>query len=236
MTPSKTKMQAKTTLQLRRKRPRSGGWLLGGAFLVIAIAFVWPRSQLRRSLLPVTKAGDIAPLAMEGGDPHLRALLRTISASESNDASPYTILYGGTHVADLSHHPDRCLLITTGPNKGKCTTAAGRYQFITSTWEEKAPFYHPEPSGVLFWRHYSYEAVYQDWVVYNWLADPDAWDIDIKATLKQGEIEQVLQTLSGTWTSLGSGIEDNWFTPYLPEIYQDLLEQELKQGEISKVQ
>ena len=32
------------------------------------------------------------PLAMVGGDPHVRALMRTISVSESNDANPYGLL------------------------------------------------------------------------------------------------------------------------------------------------
>lgn len=212
----------------RPRRPRVGLPLAVGLVLAgMAIAANWPKYDWRRSLLPIAPVGTIAPLAMEGGNPHVRALLRTISASESNDASPYTLLYGGKHFNDLSQHPDRCLPIVSGPNKGRCTTAAGRYQFLTTTWEEKASLYHPNPEGVLFWKNYSYEALYQDRVVYNWLSDPTAWNADIPELLEQGDVDEVLRILSGTWTSLGYGIEDNWFTPSLPRLYGKLLEDEL---------
>lgn len=38
--------------------------------------------------------GHPIPLAMRGGDPYIRALMRTISVSESSDPQPYSILYG----------------------------------------------------------------------------------------------------------------------------------------------
>ncbi|MCM1982203.1 glycoside hydrolase family 24 protein [Lyngbya confervoides] len=219
------------TTSLTRRRPFSSVkalmvvlLLLGGALLIV------PQQDWRRSLLPNARPGEIAPLAMEGGDPYVRALLRTISASESNDPSPYTVMYGGKHFSDLSRHPDQCRTIVSGPNRGNCTTAAGRYQFITTTWEEKATLYHPNPEGMLFWKRYSYEAFYQDQVAYNWLIDAEAWGIDIQQLLREGEIRTVLQRLSGTWTSLGYGIEDNWFTPALPRIYQELLQEELERA------
>lgn len=213
---------------IKPKRP----WVslsLGLALVLfgLAIATYWPQKNWRRSLLPIAPIGKIAPLAMEGGNPYVRALLRTISASESNDASPYTLLYGGDHFTDLSQHPDQCLAILAGPNIGQCTTAAGRYQFLTTTWQEKASLYHPDPDGMLFWMSYSYEALYQDRVVYNWLSDEQAWGANIPQLLEAGKIDQVLRLLSGTWTSLGYGIEDNWFTPSLPRLYGELLDDEL---------
>jgi muramidase (phage lysozyme) len=39
-----------------------------------------------------------------------------------------------------------------------------------------------------------------------------------------------LQRLSGTWTSLGYGIEDNAMTGYLPEVYQRMLKEELQKA------
>ena len=39
--------------------------------------------------------GHPQPLVMEGGDPYIRALMRTISAAESNTSDPYHVLYGG---------------------------------------------------------------------------------------------------------------------------------------------
>ena len=54
--------------------------------LMLVLLWLW-RPWL---LLPGTQ-----PLVMEGGDPYLRALMRTISASESNVMRPYHVLYGG---------------------------------------------------------------------------------------------------------------------------------------------
>jgi muramidase (phage lysozyme) len=167
------------------------------------------------------------PLVMMGGNPYIRALMRTISASEANDPSPYTILYGGHHVDSLDQHPDRCLPILVGPNVGKCSTAAGRYQLITTTWLEIARRYHPQPNHFIVWNPYSFQSQYQDKVVYNWLTDPHEWGIDIPALLQAGQLSEVLRTLSPTWTSLGYGIEDNAITNDLPQIYQQLLQEEL---------
>jgi muramidase (phage lysozyme) len=166
------------------------------------------------------------PLAMAGGDPYIRALMRTISVSESNDPNPYGLLYGGTHFSEWENHPDRCIKIGSGPNEGNCSTAAGRYQFITSTWEEKAHQYHSNPEGWLFWRRYSFDPESQDQVLYRWLTDAEAWNMDISAQLKEGQIQTVLKNLSGTWTSLGYGIETNQMSPYLGEMYQKFLKEE----------
>jgi muramidase (phage lysozyme) len=166
------------------------------------------------------------PLAMNSGDPYIRALMRTISVSESNDPNPYKLLYGGAYFSAWEKHPDRCIPIVAGPNVGDCTTAAGRYQFITSTWQEKAQQYHPNPQGWLFWQQYTFDPESQDRVVYRWLVDPEAWNMDIRAQLKAGQLREVLKTLSGTWTSLGYGIETNEMTPYLSEMYQKFLKEE----------
>ena len=168
------------------------------------------------------------PLVMQGGDPYIRALMRTISASESNLAHPYHVLYGGDRVQDLSQHPDQCVPIVAGPNLGDCTTAAGRYQFLTTTWLDKAEAYHPRPPAWFeFWTAYSFEPQYQDWVVYQWLSDEQAWGVSLSDLLRQGEIYTVLEMLSGTWTSLGYGIEDNSMSAYLPQIYDEMLQEEL---------
>ncbi len=210
--------------------------------LVLVGAFFWlrgggeddPSIRAPRNEIEIEASTFSAPLVMQGGDPYIRALMRTISASEANTARPYTVLYGGTHVRDLSHHPDRCVPIVAGPNIGNCTTAAGRYQFLTTTWIEKADRYHPGPSRFLFWKAYSFEAKYQDQVVYQWLSDPQAWGMDLAERLRMGELTTVLQHLSGTWTSLGYGIEPNVMTDRLPSIYEELLSEELQLAESSK--
>lgn len=170
------------------------------------------------------------PLVMKGGDPYIRALMRTITASEANDAQPYTLLYGGERVWNLSRHPNRCIRIVAGPNVGNCTTAAGRYQFINTTWDKMARRYHPGPSGFLFWQSYSFEPEYQDRVVYQWLSDESAWGVDISQQLRKGRLNTVLRRLSGTWTSLGYGIETNSMSGYLPAIYRRMLKEELRKA------
>lgn len=165
---------------------------------------------------------------MQGGDPYIRALMRTISASEANSNRPYSLLYGGKQITDLTKHPQICVTIPIGPNKGNCSTAAGRYQMINTTWYHIAPRYHPKPSQMMFWPSYSFEPEYQDVVVYRWLKDSKVWGVDISQLLRQGKLNEVLRRLSPTWTSLGYGIETNSITKSLPKIYQKMLQEELK--------
>lgn len=164
---------------------------------------------------------------MKGGDPYIRALMRTISASEANGNRPYSLLYGGQQVTDLSRHPEICVTIVTGPNTGNCSTAAGRYQIINTTWYQIAQRYHPNPMQIMFWVSYSFEAEYQDAVVYRWLSDSQVWGTDITQQLRQGKLNEVLRRLSPTWTSLGYGIETNSVSRSLPKIYQKILQEEL---------
>ena len=166
-------------------------------------------------------------LAMKGGDPYIRALMRTISASESNYAQPYHVVYTGKTVSDLNNHPDWCITIVSGPNKGNCSTAAGRYQMLTNTWFTMAKRYHPERGWFMFWESYSFEPKYQDAVVHGWLSDRKYWKADIPGLLRQGKLDQVLRLLSGTWTSLGYGIETNSMSRHLPTVYQQVLADEL---------
>jgi muramidase (phage lysozyme) len=183
--------------------------------------------DLRLSSDPVFEQKQ-PPLVMTEGDPYIRALMRTISFSEANSKRPYSLLYGGQQINDLSRHPQICVTIVVGPNTGNCSTAAGRYQIINTTWAEIAPRYHPNPSQVMFWSSYSFEPEYQDIVVYRWLNDSKVWGTDISQLLRQKQLNEVLRRLSPTWTSLGYGIETNSNTQFLPKIYQKVLAEELK--------
>lgn len=219
--------------QKRRDRQR---FLAGGVVtLGFSLALLFhhsPRSEMRQSSAPIVWEVTTVPLVMEGGDPYIRALMRTISASEANSTNPYSLIYGGKRFEDLSHHPDRCVTIVSGPHQGSCTTAAGRYQFITTTWQEKAKYYHPAPPAWYTpWSTYSFEPEYQDQVVYAWLSDPYAWGYDLSTLLRQGDLDFVLQLLSSTWTSLGYGIEDNDMTSALPAIYEEVLQEELQRSQ-----
>lgn len=209
---------------------KQSGQRLFLSLLTLVVTLMLFRSLLpkpQRSPADPTGTGYSAPLVMQGGDPYIRALMRTISAAESNSTRPYSVLYGGEHFEDFSHHPDQCMPILVGPNAGDCSTAAGRYQFITTTWLEKAAAYHPAPSGLWFSKDFSFTPEFQDQVTYRWLADPDAWNADLSTLLQQGQLQEVLSLLSSTWTSLGYGIEPNQMTESLPGIYQQMLQEEL---------
>ena len=191
--------------------------------------WLWNLARRHPHFDPVFR-GNLPPLVMQGGDPYIRALMRTISASEAHGSRPYSIIYGGQHVEDLSQHPEKCITIVRGPNKGNCSTAAGRYQLLNITWDTLAQRYHPQPSRFLLWKSYSFEPEFQDEVVYAWLSDRQEWGTDISQLLQQGKLNSVLRLLSPTWTSLGYGIEDNNMTGLLPQIYQKMLREELQKS------
>lgn len=204
--------------------------LLGALLLLLQLSLGEP---FKRSSLPPSPLYGTQPLVMVGGDPYIRALMRTISASEANVKKPYHVIYGGQYISDLNRHPSQCVKILRGPNRGLCSTAAGRYQMINTTWYEKAQQYHPEVSQILWWKSYSFEPEYQDRVVYSWLSDSQAWGVDISQLLRQGKVKQVLSLLSPTWTSLGYGIETNSMSLHLPRIYQEMLQEELTPASVS---
>ncbi|WP_333454967.1 glycoside hydrolase family protein [Microcoleus sp. Pol10D4] len=214
---------------LRRSEIQILGFILligavigGGVFFVDSLR---GNQQLSQS---VSGVGKFPPLAIKTGDPYIRALMRTISASESNVSRPYHVVYGGKYILDLSRHPDWCVKIVNGPNRGRCTTAAGRYQFLTSTWKEKAKRYQARRANFLFWEDYSFEPEDQDAVVYAWLSDRKFWKADIPEMLRQERLTEVLRMLSGTWTSLGYGIENNSMSSRLPKVYREMLREELE--------
>lgn len=198
----------------------------GAIALLLITASLWYRHHYVNTSIQSDRMGT-QPLVMTGGDPYIRALMRTISASEANVRQPYNVIYGGRYITDLSQHPNQCVPIAIGPNLGNCSTAAGRYQFINTTWYEKAEKYHPKVASFIWWESYSFEPKYQDAVVYAWLSDTAAWNQDISKMLQNGQIKDVLRLLSGTWTSLGYGIETNSMSRHLPTIYQQILQEEL---------
>ncbi len=222
------KLRRRQKSLLRRSEIQILGFLLViGAVISGAVFFVANLRGNRQFSQSTSEVRKMPPLALKTGDPYIRALMRTISASESNVSRPYHVVYGGKYVLDLNRHPDWCVKIVNGPNVGKCTTAAGRYQFLTSTWKDKAKRYHPKPGNFVWWQDYSFEPEYQDAVVYAWLSDRKFWKADIPEMLRQERLTDVLRMLSGTWTSLGYGIENNSMSSSLPKVYQKVLREEL---------
>jgi muramidase (phage lysozyme) len=218
---------------IHEAEPSSGLWwylIACSAMVVIGMMMGGLREVPWRQIIPPFVEpqgnGSPIPLVMKGGDPYIRALMRTISASEASGNRPYSLLYGGEHISNLSVHPDRCVRIVAGPNLNNCTTAAGRYQMLSSTWLDKAEEYHPNPP-FFPWESFSFAPQYQDEVTYRWLSDPQAWDADLSQMLREGKVTDVLRLLSPTWTSLGYGIETNSVSNDLPDIYEEMLREEL---------
>ena len=208
--------------------------IFSGLFILFLLITIWSGFEKQKtSQFKDTNYSSIPPLAMTDGNPYIRALMRTIFTSEAKDANPYTLLYGGKHFTDLSRHPNQCITIVSGPHQGECSTAAGRYQILTSTWLEKVKQYRSKRSKSLTKNSNNFEPQSQDEVVYAWPIDRHAWGADIADLLKQGKLNRVLQLLSGTWTSLGYGTENNSITPMLSKVYQKALTEELDRVNVS---
>lgn len=132
--------------------------------------------------------------------PEQRALLNTIAGPES--AGQYNVIYGGQKFDDYSKHPGQYVTITSGPNKGQKSSAAGKYQFLESTWNDIAsrhnlPDFSPENQDKAAWLLASEN--------YGRIAGRS-----LTNDLKSGDaatLENIGKTLRGTWTSLPGGIE-----------------------------
>ncbi|MDO8511329.1 MAG: SUMF1/EgtB/PvdO family nonheme iron enzyme [Nanoarchaeota archaeon] len=210
--------------------------------------------------VPSVSATGIAPLAMEGGDPYLRAFMRMITKYEGtaktcNGISPYQILVGGSVSSDpqgryggklsggcygnyfngFDGHPK----VAVEWNPGSPTSnAAGRYQFLASSWENK---YAPLSSKGAN----DFSPQNQDEVVHNWLKnqgiDQLLRDAGANSDPNDESFRDVWQTIMETkrigkeWASLPYGCynaqgcykRDSQRFRESAEIYAQLLKEEL---------
>src|SRR5690554_649718 len=133
---------------------------------------------------------DLSPVA--------RALLETIAGPESK--GDYNVIYGGSQFDDFSDHPRKAVPIMSGPNKGRTSSAAGKYQFIGSTWDDVSsrhgiPDFSPESQDKAAWALATEE----------YKRDTGR---DLEADLAAGDLSRVAPSLRNQWTSLPGGIEE----------------------------
>jgi muramidase (phage lysozyme) len=205
--------------------------LAGGAIALVGLLYGYALYQhLIETAIedPKSAAQSIPPLVMKGGDPYIRGLMRMISTSEANDPQPYSLIYGGSRASKLDKHPSKCVTIKAGPNKGNCSTAAGRYQTINTTWYNIARRYKGKQICFMWKCQYSFAPLEQDKMVYAWLSDKKFWGMDIAQELQAGKVAAVRKKLSPTWTSLGYGIETNVQTSKLDQNFARIMIEELK--------
>ena len=159
------------------------------------------------------------------------ALLDTIASTE---APAYNVMYGhgwsgeDRTFSDYSRHPGRFFTITSGPNKGKKSSAAGRYQFLGSTWDRLASRYglkdfspRSQDLGAVALAREDYRRM----TGRNLTADLASGDPAILAG--------VGKSLSRTWTSLPSGIEQGQGVDRFVSTFQKALGQPRDNASIS---
>jgi muramidase (phage lysozyme) len=71
-------------------------------------------------------------------NPNVRSFLDMISAAEGTTQHGYNTLFGGGKMESLTDHPRQLFDFTETTGRPNKTTAAGRYQFLSNTWDEQA--------------------------------------------------------------------------------------------------
>jgi len=71
-------------------------------------------------------------------NPNVRNFLDMISAAEGTTKHGYNTLFGGGKMDSLTDHPRILFDFTETTGRPNKTTAAGRYQFLSNTWDEQA--------------------------------------------------------------------------------------------------
>lgn len=122
-------------------------------------------------------------------NPNVRRFLDYIAQSEGTNEHGYRTAFGGGVIEDLSRHPGKRYKFTQTDGKANTTTAAGRYQFLSSTWNRLSNKYGFSDFG----------PESQDLGAIALLADAGALD-----DVVNGDFTSAIEKSGATWASLPS--------------------------------
>ncbi|MGB3507909.1 MAG: glycoside hydrolase family 104 protein [Microcoleaceae cyanobacterium] len=141
--------------------------------------------------------------------PRIRAFLDTISVTEGTEGPQgYYRQYTGTHFSSFDVHP-RQMRCAMSNGKKLCSDAAGRYQFLSTSWDLFRPTVGAKNFG----------PTYQDRVAIELIKDKGALE-----DIEQGRIEEAFRKLYMVWPSFGVTATDvERLMPKLVGIYNEKL-------------
>ncbi|MDY7003240.1 MAG: glycoside hydrolase family 104 protein [Cyanobacteriota bacterium] len=121
--------------------------------------------------------------------PRIRAFLDTIAVTEGTTGPQgYYRQYTGTHFSGFEDHPREMKCGIDRNNEKLCSDAAGRYQFLSTSWDLYAPMVGAKNFG----------PTYQDRVAIELIREKDALE-----DIEQGRIEEAFRKLYMVWPSFG---------------------------------
>lgn len=171
----------------------------------VAPGSVKPEQPFAQAMMqPTANAMQPQGVAAEDLNEYQRALLNTIAGPES--AGSYNVMYSPgarRYFSDYSDHPRSPAVIARGPNAGRTSDAAGKYQFLSSTWRA-----YKDKLGLT-----DFSPPSQDRAAWALAVDDykrRSGGRDLLQDLQSGDprvIAGIGRNLSGTWTSLPGGIE-----------------------------
>ncbi|MDE5078068.1 MAG: glycoside hydrolase family 104 protein [Trichodesmium sp. St2_bin6] len=120
--------------------------------------------------------------------PRIRAFLDTIAVTEGTTGPKgYYRQYTGSHFLSFEDHP-RELKCANSNGKKLCSDAAGRYQFLSTSWDRFAPVVKAQ----------NFSPTYQDRVAIELIRDKNALK-----DIEEGRVKEAFQKLHMVWPSFG---------------------------------
>lgn len=194
--------------------------LLGGqpslppGLLIGPKGYQGPEAQARSSLRGQPVQDTSIPAAG-------RALLATIGGPGFESNGTYTQRYNQPDFEDFSKHPNTYGKIDRGPNRGLTSNAAGRYQMISTTWNDQAKKLNLQ----------DFSPANQDKAAWNLARETYAQTYkgrNLEADLQDPKnLPQIAQALRSQWSSLPGGIEQGGNMKNFAQNFASNLEAEL---------